>query len=169
MVIFPPKLPKNGVGNNSTFFFLLSLTTIILFIRKYLSQNAMLLVRESFRVVKKNLNRDCCKIREIGRIFCQYLFWFGECLYLCSEITFGVSQNKKGIVMATDIITINPKKRFGKPCVRETRITVYDVLGWLSAGMTYDEILADFPELTQQDILACLAFASKRERALQFA
>ena len=76
MVIFPPKLPKNGVGNNSTFFFLLSLTTIILFIRKYLSQNAMLLVRESFRVVKKNLNRDCCKIREIGRIFLPiFCFW----------------------------------------------------------------------------------------------
>ena len=68
-----------------------------------------------------------------------------------------------------DIITINPEKRFGKPCVRETRITVYDVLGWLSAGMTYDEILIDFPELTRQDILACLAFASQRERTLQFA
>ena len=67
------------------------------------------------------------------------------------------------------IISINPEKRFGKPCVRETRITVYDVLGWLSAGMTYDEILADFPELTRQDILACLAFASQRERTLQFA
>ena len=68
-----------------------------------------------------------------------------------------------------NIIRINPEKRFGKPCVRETRITVYDVLGWLSAGMTYDEILADFPELTQQDILACLAFAAQRERTLQYA
>ena len=68
-----------------------------------------------------------------------------------------------------DVITINPEKRFGKPCVRETRITVYDVLGWLSAGMTYDEILADFPELTRNDILACLAFASQRERTLQLA
>jgi len=68
-----------------------------------------------------------------------------------------------------DIIRINPKKRFGKPCVRETRITVYDVLGWLSAGMTYNDILADFPELTQQDILACLAFAAQRERTLQYA
>ena len=67
-----------------------------------------------------------------------------------------------------DIIRINPEKRFGKPCVRETRIAVYDVLGWLSAGMTYDDILADFPELTKQDILACLAFAAKRERALQY-
>ena len=55
-----------------------------------------------------------------------------------------------------DIISINPEKRFGKPCVRDTRITVYDVLGWLSAGMTYDDILTDFPELTLQDILTCL-------------
>ena len=68
-----------------------------------------------------------------------------------------------------DIIKINPEKRFGKPCVRETRITVYDVLGWLSAGMSYDEILTDFPELNRQDILACLAFAAQRERTLQFA
>ena len=67
-----------------------------------------------------------------------------------------------------DIIRINPEKRFGKPCVRETRITVYDVLGWLSAGMTHDDILNDFPELTQQDILACLTFASQRERTLQY-
>jgi len=67
-----------------------------------------------------------------------------------------------------DIIRINPEKRFGKPCVRETRITVYDVLGWLSAGMSYDDILADFPELTLQDILACLAFAAQRERTLQY-
>jgi len=68
-----------------------------------------------------------------------------------------------------NIISINPEKRFGKPCVRNTRITVYDVLGWLSSGMTYDDILVDFPELTQQDILACLAFAAKRERNLQYA
>ena len=68
-----------------------------------------------------------------------------------------------------DVISINPEKRFGKPCIRETRITVYDVLDWLSAGMTYDEIIADFPELTRQDILACLAFAAKRERTLQYA
>jgi uncharacterized protein (DUF433 family) len=68
-----------------------------------------------------------------------------------------------------DIIKINPAKRFGKPCVRDTRITVYDVLGWLSAGMSYDEIIADFPELTRQDILACLAFAAQRERTLQSA
>ena len=66
-----------------------------------------------------------------------------------------------------DIIRINPNKRFGKPCVRETRITVYDVMGWLSAGMTFDEIIADFPELTREDILACLDFASRKEQTLQ--
>jgi uncharacterized protein (DUF433 family) len=77
--------------------------------------------------------------------------------------------SNKTLIMNTfnHIIRINPKKRFGKPCVRETRITVYDILGWLSAGMTYDDILADFPELTRQDILACLAFAAQRERSLQ--
>ena len=69
----------------------------------------------------------------------------------------------------SNIISINPEKRFGKPCIRDTRITVYDVLEWLSAGMTYDDILADFPELTRQDILACLAFAARRERTLQYA
>jgi uncharacterized protein (DUF433 family) len=69
----------------------------------------------------------------------------------------------------SDIIRINPEKRFGKPCVRETRITVYDVLGWLSAGMSHDEIIADFPELTRKDILACLAFAALRERTVQYA
>ena len=67
------------------------------------------------------------------------------------------------------IIKRNPNKRFGKPCVRETRITVYDVLAWLAAGMTYDEILADFPELTAEDIQACLAYAADRERKLQYA
>jgi uncharacterized protein (DUF433 family) len=67
-----------------------------------------------------------------------------------------------------DIIRINPEKRFGKPCIRDTRITVYDVLGWLATGMTYDEIIADFPELTRQDILACLAFAAQRERNMQY-
>jgi len=61
------------------------------------------------------------------------------------------------------IIKINPNKRFGKPCIRNTRITVYDVLGWLAAGMTNDEIINDFPELTIEDILACLAFAADRE------
>ena len=56
-----------------------------------------------------------------------------------------------------NIIKINPEKRFGKPCVRETRISVYDVLGWLSTGMTFKEIIEDFPELTIEDIKACLS------------
>ncbi len=68
-----------------------------------------------------------------------------------------------------NIIKRNPNKRFGKPCVRNTRITVFDVLGWLAAGMTYDEILADFPELTIEDIKACLAYAADREHKLQHA
>ncbi len=68
-----------------------------------------------------------------------------------------------------NIIKRNPNKRFGKPCVRNTRIAVFDVLGWLAAGMTYDEILADFPELTIEDIKACLAYAADREHKLQHA
>ena len=61
------------------------------------------------------------------------------------------------------IITIEPGKRGGKPCIRHLRITVADVLGWLALGMTTEEILEDFPELTQQDILACLQFAARHE------
>ncbi len=68
-----------------------------------------------------------------------------------------------------NIIKRNPNKRFGKPCVRDTRITVFDVLGWLAAGMTYDEILADFPELKIDDIKACLSYAADREHKLQYA
>ncbi|MDR1895160.1 MAG: DUF433 domain-containing protein [Prevotellaceae bacterium] len=68
-----------------------------------------------------------------------------------------------------DIIRCNPDKRFGKPCIRETRITVYDVLGWLASGMSISEIIGDFPELTETDILACLAYAAERERKLQYA
>lgn len=65
------------------------------------------------------------------------------------------------------IIKRNPNKRFGKPCVRDTRITVFDVLSWLSTGMTFDDIITDFPELTIADIRACLAYAADRERKLQ--
>lgn len=64
------------------------------------------------------------------------------------------------------IITIEPGKRSGKPCIRGMRITVYDVLSYLAAGMTIDEVLADFPELTREDVLACFAFAADRERKL---
>jgi uncharacterized protein (DUF433 family) len=61
-------------------------------------------------------------------------------------------------------ITLEPGKRGGKPCVRGMRITVYDVLSWLAAGMTHEKILGDFPELTEEDILACLDYAAQRER-----
>jgi uncharacterized protein (DUF433 family) len=61
-------------------------------------------------------------------------------------------------------ITIEPSKRGGKPCVRELRITVGDVLGWLANGMSEKSILDDFPDLTEQDIRACLAFAAAREQ-----
>lgn len=64
------------------------------------------------------------------------------------------------------LITIEPGKRFGKPCVRGLRITVYDVLEYLASGMPEDEILQDFPDLTREDIRACLAFAADRERRL---
>jgi uncharacterized protein (DUF433 family) len=57
-------------------------------------------------------------------------------------------------------ITIDPGKRSGKPCIRGLRITVYDVLGYMAAGMSQAEILADFPDLTETDIRACLAFAA---------
>ncbi|QTY27140.1 DUF433 domain-containing protein [Flavobacterium sp. CS20] len=67
------------------------------------------------------------------------------------------------------IIKRNPNKRFGKPCVRDTRITVFDILGWLASGMTFDEIIYDFPELTFEDIKACLAYATDREHKLQHA
>lgn len=63
-------------------------------------------------------------------------------------------------------ITVDPSVRFGKPCVRGTRLTVGDVLGYLAGGMTEAEVLADFPQLTHEDILACLAFAAERERRL---
>lgn len=64
----------------------------------------------------------------------------------------------------SQIITIEPGKRSGKPCIRGLRITVGDVLGYLASGMTHAEILGDFPYLTEDDIRACLAFAADRER-----
>ena len=65
-----------------------------------------------------------------------------------------------------DIITIEPGKRSGKPCIRGMRITVYDILEYLAGGMTEAEVLEDFSELTSQDIKACLAFAADREKKL---
>jgi uncharacterized protein (DUF433 family) len=63
-----------------------------------------------------------------------------------------------------DIITVEPGKRGGRACVRNMRITVADVLGWLSVGMSHSEIVADFPELTEEDIRACLGYSADRER-----
>lgn len=63
-----------------------------------------------------------------------------------------------------EIITIEPGKRGGRPCVRHMRIAVADVLGWLAAGMSNQEILSDYPELIEEDIRACLAYAADRER-----
>lgn len=66
----------------------------------------------------------------------------------------------------SQIITIEPGKRGGKPCIRGLRITVYDVLDWLAAGMGEEQILADYPDLTSADIRVALAFAADRERRL---
>ena len=67
------------------------------------------------------------------------------------------------------VITLEPGKRGGRPCIRGMRIAVADVLGWLAAGMSHEQILADFPELTEEDIRACLAFAADRERRVMTA
>jgi uncharacterized protein (DUF433 family) len=65
-----------------------------------------------------------------------------------------------------DIITIEPGKRGGKPCIRGLRVTVYDVLGYLASGMSQEQILRDFPYLTAEDIRACLEYAADREHSL---
>jgi uncharacterized protein (DUF433 family) len=69
----------------------------------------------------------------------------------------------------TQHITIDSNIRFGKPCVKGTRISVYDVLGWLASGMTNQQILNDFPELLEIHIRACLAFAADREHRIRIA
>ena len=66
-----------------------------------------------------------------------------------------------------DIITIEPGKRGGKPCIRNMRISVYDILSWLASGMTAQEIIDDFPELTERDIQATLQFAADRESKIR--
>ena len=73
--------------------------------------------------------------------------------------------NEGEIMDYKGIITIEPGKRGGKPCIRGMRITVYDILDYLACGMNYQDILADFPYLTQEDILACLKYAAERERS----
>jgi len=67
----------------------------------------------------------------------------------------------------SELITIEPGKRNGKPCIRGLRITVYDVLEYLASGMTHTQLLQDFPYLTEDDIRACLAYAADRERKLE--
>jgi uncharacterized protein (DUF433 family) len=66
-------------------------------------------------------------------------------------------------------ISIDPNVRFGKPCIKNTRITVYDVLGWLASGMEIKEIIEDFPEISHEEILACLAFAADKEHKYKIA
>ena len=70
------------------------------------------------------------------------------------------------VVDYRQIITIEPGKRSGKPCIRGLRITVYDIFGWLASGMSEDDIIYDFPELTKQDIRAALAFAADQSGRL---
>ncbi len=72
--------------------------------------------------------------------------------------------NQQKVMQHQNIITIEPVKISGKPCIRGMRITVYDVLSYLASGMTYEEVIEDFPYLTKEDILACLSYAADRER-----
>ena len=66
-------------------------------------------------------------------------------------------------------IEIIPEKRFGRPCIKGTRISVYNVLNWLANGMTMKEIIVDFPELNENQITACLSFAAEREHRMRVA
>ena len=66
-------------------------------------------------------------------------------------------------------ISIDSNIRFGKPCITGTRISVYDVLGWFASGMTTEQILGDFPQLTKEQILACLAYSADKERKVRVA
>ncbi len=66
-------------------------------------------------------------------------------------------------------ISISPEKRFGKPCIKNTRISVYDILNWMSNGMTKSEIINDYPELSEEHINACLAFVADRENKTRVA
>lgn len=69
----------------------------------------------------------------------------------------------------SEIITIDPQVRFGKPTIRGMRITVYDILGWFASGLTMKEIMEDYPELTENDIKAALAYAADREHKIKIA
>ena len=89
-----------------------------------------------------------------------------RCRHAIPHLPSDPSANRFPPVNYEHIITIEPGKRGGKPCIRGLRITVYDVLDYLAGGMTEQEILADFPDLTAEDLKACLAFAADRERRL---
>lgn len=69
----------------------------------------------------------------------------------------------------SEYISINPNVRFGKPCVKQTRISVYDVLGWLASGMSIPTIIEDYPELSENAIRACLAYAADKEHKMKIA
>ncbi len=69
----------------------------------------------------------------------------------------------------SEYISVNPNIRFGKPCITGTRISVYDVLSWLASGMSFDEIIDDFPQVNKEQILACLSFAADKERKIKIA
>ncbi len=88
-------------------------------------------------------------------------------------LAFAAARERRGLTSPPDmpsvndyshIITIEPDKRFGQPCIRGMRITVYDILEWLAGGMAYEEILDEFPDLTIEDILASIAFVADRKR-----
>jgi uncharacterized protein (DUF433 family) len=79
-------------------------------------------------------------------------------------ICFCAYANLKTMENYQALISINSQVRFGKPCVRDTRISVGDVLGWLAAGMSVEAILIDFPQLKQADIFGCLSYAASREQ-----
>ena len=88
-------------------------------------------------------------------------------------LAFAAARERRGVTAPPDmpsvndyshIITIEPAKRFGRPCIRGMRITVYDILEWLAGGMAYEEILDEFPELTIEDILASIAFVADPKR-----
>ena len=68
-----------------------------------------------------------------------------------------------------EFIEVNPEIGFGKPVLKGTRITVYDVLQWLASGMTHEEIISDFPQLNKKQILACLSYAANKERVIKVA
>jgi uncharacterized protein (DUF433 family) len=65
------------------------------------------------------------------------------------------------------IITVRQDVRFGRPCIEGTRISVYDVLGWLASGMSVDDILNDYPQITREQVLACLSFSADKERKIR--